>query len=128
MSLSVGFPAQRRVGFCLMKLAVAAVAAAAAAVMAAPTANADVVAYLVNVHVRPGYNFPNADAAISYGNTICDRVAAKMSYAQLVEQVKADFHTTDYYQGGYLINQAINELCPAQIWQLRQSAAGYTLP
>ena len=115
-----------------MKLAsitgAAALAAAAAAVALAPAANADVVAYLVNVHVRPGYNFPNADAAIGYGNTICDRVAAKMSYAQLVEQVKADFNTADYYQGGYLINQAINELCPAQIWQLRQSAAGYTLP
>ena len=94
----------------------------------APPANADVVAYLVNVHVRPGYNFPNADAAIGYGNSICDRVAAKMSYAQLVEQVKADFNTGDYYQGAYLINQAVNELCPAQIWQLRQSAAGYTLP
>jgi hypothetical protein len=94
----------------------------------APPANADVVAYLVNVTVRPGYNFPNADAAIGYGNSICDRVAAKMSYAQLVEQVKADFNTADYYQGGYLINQAVNELCPAQIWQLRQSAAGYTLP
>jgi Protein of unknown function (DUF732) len=128
MRLSVGIPARRRVGFRLMKLAVAALAAAATAVVLAPTANADVVAYLVNVHVRPGYNFPNADAAIGYGNTICDRVAAKMSYAQLVEQVKADFHTADYYQGGYLINQAINELCPAQIWQLRQSAAGYTLP
>ena len=85
-------------------------------------ADADVVAYLVNVHVRPGYNFPNADAAIGYGNTICDRVAAKMGYAQLVDQVKADFHTHDYYQGAYLINQAVNELCPAQIWQLRQSA------
>ena len=94
----------------------------------APPANADTVAYLVNVHVRPGYNFPNADAAIGYGNTICDRVAAKMSYAQLVDQVKADFNTADYYQGAYLINQAVNELCPAQIWQLRQSAAGYTLP
>jgi hypothetical protein len=82
----------------------------------APPANADVVAYLVNVHVRPGYNFPNADAAIGYGNTICDRVAAKMSYAQLVDQVKADFNTADYYQGAYLINQAVNELCPAQIW------------
>ena len=111
-----------------MKLAIAAMAAAAAAVAIAPSANADVVAYLVNVHVRPGYNFPNADAAIGYGNTICDRVAAKMSYAQLVEQVKADFNSTDYYQGAYLINQAINELCPAQIWQLRQSAAGYTVP
>ena len=56
------------------------------------------------------------------------RVAAKMSYAQLVDEVKADFNTADYYQGAYLINQALNELCPAQIWQLRQSAAGYTLP
>jgi uncharacterized protein DUF732 len=100
----------------------------AAAFVAAPTANADVVAYLVNVHVRPGYNFPNADAAIGYGNSICDRVASKMGYAQLVDQVKADFHTADYYQGAYLINQAVNELCPAQIWQLRQSAAGYTVP
>ncbi|MGV0603490.1 DUF732 domain-containing protein [Mycolicibacterium sp. XJ1904] len=101
-------------------------AAGAAALVSAPTANADAVAYLVNVHVRPGYNFPNADAALGYGRTICDRVAGKMSYGQLVDQVTADFHTTDKYQGAYLINQAVNELCPAQIWQLRQSAAGYT--
>jgi Protein of unknown function (DUF732) len=106
----------------------AALATAAATVALAPPAGADSVAYLVNVHVRPGYNFPNAEAAIGYGNTICDRVGAKMGYAQLVDQVKADFHTTDYYQGAYLINQAVNELCPAQIWQLRQSAGGYTLP
>ena len=115
-----------------MKLAITAMAAAlatAATVLTpASPANADAVAYLVNVHVRPGYNFPNAEAAIGYGNTVCDRVAAKMSYSQLVDQVKADFHTTDYYQGAYLINQAVNELCPAQIWQLRQSAGGYTLP
>ncbi|MGW0160025.1 DUF732 domain-containing protein [Mycobacterium sp. NPDC003323] len=96
------------------------------AATAAPAAGADVVAYLVNVHVRPGYNFPNADAAIAYGNTVCDRVAAKMPYAELVNQLKGDFRTTDYYQAGYLINQAVNELCPAQIWQLRESAAGYT--
>ena len=51
-----------------------------------------------------------------------------MGYAQLVDQVKADFHTADYYQGAYLINQAVNELCPAQIWQLRQSAAATRLP
>jgi len=113
-----------------MKLIVGALFAGlfSAATLAAPTANADVVAYLVNVHVRPGYNFPNAEAAIGYGDSVCDRVAAKMSYAQLVDQVKADFNTADYYQGAYLINQAVNELCPAQIWQLRQSAAGYTLP
>ncbi|PRC44212.1 DUF732 domain-containing protein [Mycobacterium sp. ITM-2017-0098] len=100
--------------------------AALVAAPATPTANADAVAYLVNVHVRPGYNFPNADTAIAYGNSICFRVETKMGYAELVNQVKADFRTTDYYQAGYLINQAVNELCPAQIWQLRQSAAGYT--
>ncbi|WP_176561127.1 DUF732 domain-containing protein [Mycobacterium neglectum] len=115
-----------------MKLAIttmaAALATAATTIGLAPPAGADTVAYLVNVHVRPGYNFPNAEAAIGYGNTICDRVATKMGYAQLVDQVKADFHTTDYYQGAYLINQAVNELCPAQIWQLRQSAGGYTIP
>src|SRR3982074_1917725 len=99
-----------------------------AAIVAAPSANADQAAYLANVHVRPGYNFPNADAALGYGYSVCDRVAAKMGYAQLVDQVKADFNSADYYQGAYLINQAVNELCPAQIWQLRQSAAGYTLP
>ena len=103
-----------------------AAAAGAAAMVSAPAADADVVAYLVNVHVRPGYNFPNAEAAIGYGRTICDRVAGKMSYGELVNQVTADFHTADKYQGMYLINQAVNELCPAQIWQLRQSAAGYT--
>lgn len=92
---------------------------------AAPAAHADEVAYLVNVHVRPGYDFPNAEAALGYGHSVCDRVTAGMPYAVLVDQVKADFHSSDYYQGGYLINQAVNELCPAQIWQLRQSAAGY---
>ena len=85
-------------------------------------------AYLVNVTVRPGYNFPNADAALGYGYSVCDRVGAKIGYAQLVDEVNRDFDTGDYYQGAYLINQAVNELCPAQIWQLRQSAAGYTVP
>jgi hypothetical protein len=35
---------------------------------------ADVVAYLINVTVRPGYNFANADVALSYGHGICDRL------------------------------------------------------
>ena len=97
----------------------------AGGLLAAPSANADEVGYLVNVHVRPGYNFPNAETALTYGQSICIRVEAKMSYTDVVNQVKADFQTTDYYQAGYLINQAVEELCPDQIWQLRQSAAGY---
>ena len=67
-------------------------------------------------------------AAIETYESIQELLGKLMSYAQLVDQVKADFNTADYYQGAYLINQAVNELCPAQIWQLRQSAAGYTLP
>ena len=102
----------------------AACAVAGAAMLGlAPYARADVVAYLVNVHVRPGYNFPNADAALGYGYSICDKVSAGRAYPQVMGEVKADFATSDEYQASYLINQAVNELCPAQIWQLRNSAA-----
>ena len=88
-------------------------------------AHADNIGYLVNVTVRPGYNFPNADAALAYGNGICDQINAGTSYAQLVNTIKADFDTTDEFQASYLISQSAQELCPAAIWQLRQSAAGY---
>jgi hypothetical protein len=107
----------------------AACAVAAAAMLGlAPCARADVVAYLVNVHVRPGYNFPNADAALGYGYGICDKVSAGRAYAQVMGEVKADFATSDEYHASYLINQAVNELCPAQIWQLRNSATQYRPP
>ena len=104
-------------------LATAALCCVAAT--AAPYARADAVAYLVNVTVRPGYNFASADDALAYGHRICDRVAQGRAYAQDVGDVKADFQTADDYQASYLINQAVNELCPALIWQLRNSAAGY---
>lgn len=98
---------------------------------AAPAAHADAVAYLVNVTVRPGYNFANADAALAYGYSVCDRVARNTSYADTLESVRSDFATSpgypaDDYQAAYLVNQAVNELCPALIWQLRRSAAHYT--
>jgi hypothetical protein len=101
-------------------------ALAAAGVVAAqsvPPARADAVAYLVNVTVRPGYNFANADAALAYGQGICDKVAQGRPYAQIVGDTWADFDTNDEFQASYLINQAVNELCPALIWQLRNSAA-----
>jgi hypothetical protein len=77
------------------------------------------------VGLRPGYNFANADAALSYGHAICDKISDGWSCADVMGGVKADFTTSDAYQTSYLINQAVNELCPEQIWQLRQSAAGY---
>jgi hypothetical protein len=98
------------------------------AVSTAPAGHADVVAYLVNVTVRPGYNFANADAALAYGNGICDKVATGRGFPQIMGDVKSDFATSDEYQASYLISQAVNELCPPQIWQLRNSAADYRPP
>jgi hypothetical protein len=109
-------------------LALAATVLVGGQLAVAPGAHADVVAYLVNVTVRPGYNFADADAALAYGQTICDKVAAGRGYPQIMGDVKSDFSTSDEYQASYLITQAVGELCPAQIWALRNSAAGYRPP
>lgn len=92
----------------------------------APNAIADDVAYLVNVTVRPGYNFASAEHALAYGHGVCDKIAGGIAYRQLLTEIKADLNTSDDYQAAYLVNQSAQELCPAQIWQLRNSAAGYT--
>jgi hypothetical protein len=107
---------------------IAAIVLLGVSALGAPIAGADPVAYLVNVTVRPGYGFPNADAALSYGRGICDEVSAGRGYALVMGDVKAHLATPDEYQASYLISQAINELCPAQIWQLRNSAAHYRPP
>jgi hypothetical protein len=91
----------------------------------APAAGADVVAYLVNVTVRPGYGFTSADDAIHYGNALCDQIAHGRSYAEIIGSIKSDFGSFDEFQASYLIGQAVNELCPAVILSLRNSAANY---
>ena len=101
------------------------VAGGAAAVLTTSAAHADTVGYIVNVTMRPGYNFANADQALTYGYGVCDKMAAGRPYAQLVADIKSDFNTSDEFQASYLISQSAQELCPAQIWQLRNSAAGY---
>jgi hypothetical protein len=93
--------------------------------VSAPMAQADEVAYLVNVTVRPGYRFANADDALAYGRGICAKIGQGRAYSQIVTDVETDFATGDEYQASYLINQAANELCPELIWQLRNSAANY---
>ncbi|KUI31769.1 hypothetical protein AU195_08405 [Mycobacterium sp. IS-1496] len=107
-------------------LTIPAVAVVGAAIIgtSAP-ARADEVAYLVNVTVRPGYHFPSAAAALAYGYGLCDKVSRGRSYPDLVGDVMTDFGTSDEMQASYLIGQAVGELCPALIWQLRNSAAGY---
>jgi hypothetical protein len=88
-----------------------------------PIAHADTVAYLVNVTVRPGYHFANADDALRYGYALCDKVSGGRTYTQIIGDIKTDLTTADNYQASYLLSQAVNELCPALIWQLRNSAA-----
>jgi hypothetical protein len=118
---SVFHPA-RRAGVLLAALFTMAIVAVT------PCARADVTAYLVNVHVRPGYNFPNAAAALTYGLGICDKISAGRGFPEVMADVRGDFNTSDDYQASYLISQAVNELCPAQIWQLRNTAAHYQSP
>jgi uncharacterized protein DUF732 len=114
---------QRVQGSAAVALFIAAVSALAMA--GAPPSRADDIGYLVNVTVRPGYDFPNADAALAYGRGICDKIAAGRTYAEIVGDVHADFSTTDDFQASYLIGQAADQLCPGKLWQLRQSAGGY---
>jgi Protein of unknown function (DUF732) len=112
----------------LATLFASAAALGVATLSLAPSVRADQVAYLVNVTVRPGYNFPNAQAALDYGYGICDKISAGRGYPQIMGDVKADFNTSDEFQASYLISQAAQELCPALIWQLRNSAAHYRPP
>jgi hypothetical protein len=85
------------------------------------------VEYVYNVMVRRHYNFPNNDA-LSYGHEICDKVTRGEPYAQVMGDVKSDVTPNDEFAANYLVSYAVNILCPAEIWQLRNSAAGYQPP
>lgn len=105
-------------------------AAMSPALAAAPQAHAvpsPEVDYLYNVTVRRHYNFPNGDA-IGYGRGICDKVSGGQSFAQVMGDVKSDVTPSDEYAANYLISYAVSQFCPEQIWQLRNSAAGYRPP
>lgn len=97
----------------------------------APTAHAKPapeVEYVYDVMVRRHYNFPNDNEALSYGHGICGKVTAGASYAQVMGDVKRDVTPNDEFAANYLVSYAVDLLCPAQIWQLRNSAAGYQPP
>jgi hypothetical protein len=80
-----------------------ALAAACASLLWPVQSHADALGYLVNV-------------------------AAGEGYGRLVGDVKGDVNAANDYAAAYLINQAVNELCPQLIWQLRNSAAHYRSP
>lgn len=93
----------------------------------AHAAPAPEVEYLYDVSVRRHYSFPNNDA-VGYGREICDKVSQGESYAQVMDALRRDVTPNDEFAANYLVSYAVNILCPAQIWQLRRSAAGYQPP
>ena len=86
------------------------------------------VEYVYDVMVRRHYNFSNPTEAVNYGHGICDKVSRGDSYAQVMGDVKNDIVPNDEFAANYLVSYAVNLLCPALIWQLRNSAAHYQPP
>ena len=119
---------KRRTSAAALIVATFAVGGAAGAL--APQAHAKPapeVEYMYNVAVRRHYNFPSGDA-IGYGYGICDKVTAGESYAQVMGDIKSDVTPNDEFSANYLVAYAVDILCPAQIWQLRNAAQGYRPP
>jgi hypothetical protein len=82
------------------------------------------VEYVYNVIVRRHFDFPNNDA-LGYGFALCDKVNRGVPYAVVMGDVKRDVLPNDEQSANYIVSYAVGILCPAQIWQLRNSAAGY---
>jgi hypothetical protein len=85
------------------------------------------VEYTYNVMVRRHFDFPNNDA-IGYGFSICDKVSRGENYSKVMGDVKSDVFPNDEQASNYVVSNAVGILCPAQLWQLRNSAAGYQPP
>jgi hypothetical protein len=85
------------------------------------------VEYTYNVIVRRHFDFPNNDA-IGYGYGICDKVGSGVGYPQVMSDVKRDVLPNDEGAANYVVSYAVGILCPAQLWQLRNSAANYQPP
>lgn len=119
---------------CLCALAITGAAGVAGSrslglVPRANAAPAPEVEYVYDVMVRRHYdNFASPADAVSYGYGICDKVGRGEGYAQLMADVKNGITPNDEFAANYLVSYAVNLLCPAQIWQLRNSAAHYQPP
>lgn len=82
------------------------------------------VEYVYNVIVRRHFDFPNNDA-LGYGFALCDKIKRGVPYAVVMGDVKRDVLLNDEQAANYVVSYAVGILCPAQIWHLRNSAAGY---
>jgi Protein of unknown function (DUF732) len=114
-------------GMSLVALILAAMFTGSAVALAPRThaAPAPEVEYLYDITVRRQYSFANATDAINYGYGICDKLSHGASYAQVMADVKNDVRPNDEFAANYLVSYAVNLFCPAQIWQLRNSAGNY---
>lgn len=102
-------------GACLMS---------AASVLAAPGPEVE---YVYNVMARRHFDFPDNDA-LAYGFGICAKVAQGTSYSNLVLDVQRDVLPNDEQSANYVVSYAVGLLCPAELWQLRNSAANHGAP
>jgi len=114
------------------RVAVAAVAlvVSSAGVYVAPQAGAvpgPEVEYTYNVIVRRHFDFLNNDA-IGYGFGIWTKSPRGVPYADVTTDVKRDVFPNDEQAANHVVAYAVGILCPAQIWQLRNTAAGYRPP
>ena len=85
------------------------------------------VEYVYNVIVRRHFDFPNNDA-LGYGWRICDKIGRGVGYSDVMAEAKRDVVPNDEQSANYVVSYAVGILCPASIWQLRNSAAGYRPP
>ena len=110
-------------------ISIASVFGAVAQTLAPPAvaAPAPEVEYVYDVAVRRHYDFPSNDA-LGYGFGICDKVTQGEGYSDVMRDVKTDVLPNDEFAANYLVSYAVGILCPANIWQLRNSAANYRPP
>jgi hypothetical protein len=94
----------------------------------AQAAPAPEVEYIYDVTVRRHYSFPAGADAVAYGYRICDQIGQGSSYPHIMGDVRTDVQPDDEFAANYLVANAVNLLCPAQIWRLRNSAASYVPP
>jgi hypothetical protein len=117
---------------CLSALAITVATMVESVAVSAPfrasAAPAPEVEYVYDVMVRRHYNFVDASDAVGYGYAICDRIGRGGTYAQVMGEVKNHITPNDEFAANYLVSNAVNLLCPALIWQLRDSAAHYQPP
>lgn len=85
------------------------------------------VEYVYNVMVRRHFDFPNNDA-LGYGWGICDKVTRGVTYADVMGDTKRDVFPNDEQAANFVVSNSVGILCPAQIYQLRNTAAGYRGP